>query len=90
MQKITVAVLGMGDRGTVYAGKALKYPQEMEIVAMADIRRGRLDAANKHLHLPESCLFDSAEALLSQPKLADVMVIATQDAQCHEGNGVGV
>lgn len=84
MKKITFAVLGMGDRGTVYAGKALKYPQEMEIAAMADIRRERLDAANKHLHLPESCLFDSAEAMLSQPKLADVMVIATQDAQHKE------
>ena len=81
MKKITFAVMGMGDRGTVYAGKALKYPLEMEIVAMADVRRERLDAANKHLHLPEDRLFDSAEALLSQPKLADIMVVATQDCQ---------
>ena len=60
----------MGDRGTVYAGKALQYPQEMEITAMADIRRSRLDAANKYLHLPEDRLFDSAQALLNQPKLS--------------------
>ena len=84
MKKLTFAIMGMGNRGTAYAAKALKYPQEMEIAAMADTRRVRLDAANKYLHLPESCLFDSAEALLQQPKLADIMVVATQDAQHRE------
>ena len=46
-------------------------PDEMEVTAMADARRVRLDAANKYLHLPEARLFDSAEALLEQPKLAE-------------------
>ena len=81
MKKITFAIMGMGNRGTAYAAKALNYPEEMEITAMADTRRVRLDAANKYLNLPEDRLFDSAEALLSQPKLADIMVVATQDAQ---------
>lgn len=81
MKKITFAVMGMGNRGTAYAAKALKYPEEMEVTAMADTRRIRLDAANKYLHLPEERLFDSADALLAQPKLADIMVVATQDAQ---------
>ena len=81
MKKLTFAIMGMGNRGTAYAGKQLKYPDEMEVVAMADTRRIRLDAANKYLHLPEDRLFDSADALLAQPKLADIMVIATQDAQ---------
>ena len=81
MKKLTFAVLGMGNRGTAYAAKQLKYPDEMEITAMADTRRIRLDAANKYLHLPEDRLFDSADAILSQPKLADIMIIATQVAQ---------
>ncbi len=81
MKKLTFAVMGMGNRGTAYAAKALKYPEEMEITAMADTRRIRLDAANKYLHIPEDRLFDSADALLAQPKLADIMVVATQDAQ---------
>ena len=81
MKKLTFAVLGMGNRGTAYAGKQLKFPDEMEVVAMADNRRVRLDAANKYLHLPEDRLFDGADAILSVPKLADVMIIATQDAQ---------
>lgn len=81
MKKVTFAVLGMGNRGTAYAGKQLRYPEEMEITAMADTRRVRLEAANKYLHLPEDRLFDGAEAILSQPRLADIMIIATQDAQ---------
>ena len=75
MKKLTFAIMGMGNRGTAYAAKALKYPQEMEIAAMADTRRVRLDAANKYLHLPENRLFDSAEALLEQPKLERAMEI---------------
>lgn len=81
MKKLTFAVLGMGNRGTAYAAKALKYPDEMEITAMADTRRIRLDAANKYLHLPEDRLFDGADSILAQPKLAEIMIIATQDAQ---------
>ena len=65
MKKLTFAIMGMGNRGTAYAAKQLKYPEEMEVVAMADTRRIRLDAANKYLHLPEDRLFDSADALLA-------------------------
>lgn len=81
VKKITFAIAGMGNRGTQYASKQLKFPEEMEVVAMADNRRIRLDAANKYLRLPEDRLFNSAEAMIAQPKMADIMVIATQDAQ---------
>lgn len=81
MKKVTFAIMGMGNRGTAYGGKLLKYPEEAQIVAMADNRRERLDSANKYVHLPEDRLFASAEQLLQQPKLADIMIVATQDAQ---------
>lgn len=84
MNKITFAILGMGNRGTAYASKLLKYPDEAQITAMADVRRIRLDAANKYVRLPQHRLFDGADAILSQPKLADVMIIATQDSQHKE------
>lgn len=84
MKKVTFAVLGMGNRGTVYAGMQLRFPEWMEVTAMADTRPLRLEAANKYLHLPEDRLFSGAEELLSKPRLADVMVIATQDAQHRE------
>ena len=84
MKKVTFAIMGMGNRGTAYAQKQLKYPEEMEITAIADPRPVRLQAANKFLHLPEERLFHSAEELLEQERLADVMIVATQDAQHHQ------
>ena len=81
MKKITFAFLGMGNRGINYASKSLRFPEEMEVVAMADLRRDRLEAANKQFNLPQDRLFNSAEELLAQPKLADILVVASQDQQ---------
>lgn len=84
MKKVTFAIAGLGNRGTAYASKLIKYPDEMEIVALADNRRVRLDNVQEHLHLPEDKVFSSAEELLKAPRLADVLIIATQDAQHKE------
>ena len=84
MEKVTFAILGVGNRGTAYASKLIKHPEEMEITALADNRRVRLDAINKYLNLPDDRLFNGADEILSQPKLADVMIISTQDAQHKE------
>lgn len=87
MKKVSFAILGMGNRGTQYALKQLKYPDEMEVTAIADTRSVRLEAANKYLNLPQERLYNSAEAILAQEKLADVMIIATQDAQ-HKDHAI--
>ena len=84
MKKVTFAILGMGNRGTQCVRRSVKYQDEMEITAIADNRRVRLESANQILNLPEERLFDSAEAILSQPRLADVMYIATPDAAHKE------
>ena len=87
MKKITFAIAGMGNRGSRYASKQELFPDQMEVVAIADNRRIRLDAANKVLRLPEERLFASAEDMIAQPKMADIMIIATQDAQ-HRGHAL--
>ncbi len=84
MKKITFAILGMGNRGTQYASKVLKFPEEMEVTAIADNRRTRLDAANKWLNLSEDKLFSSGEEMIKADKLADIMIIASQDSQHRE------
>jgi len=84
MKKVTFAICGMGNRGHRYAYELNQRSDKGEIVALADTRRVRLDSANKYLNLPEDRLFDSADALLAAPKLADVMIIATQDSQHKE------
>ena len=87
MEKVTFAIAGMGNRGTKYAQKQFENPDDMQVVAMADRRPIRLEAANKYLNLPPERIFSSVEEMLEAPRLADVMIIATQDAQ-HKGHAI--
>ncbi|MDD3334219.1 MAG: Gfo/Idh/MocA family oxidoreductase [Eubacteriales bacterium] len=87
-QPITVAICGCGCRGLeAYAPYQKMNPDRMKIVAGADIRPERLELLRSRYGVsPEYC-FDSDEALLNQPRLADVMIIATQDRQ-HVGEAL--
>ncbi len=81
MKKITFAVAGLGNRGTAYSYRISKFPEEAEIVAIADPKRVRLDNILENYPLPENRVFSSVEDMLKEDRLADVMVICTQDAQ---------
>lgn len=82
MKQITVAIAGCGGRGLDwYASVAKQIPEKMKIVAAADILPERLEKAKRQFDLrPEQC-FASAEQMLEQERLADVMFICTQDRQ---------
>lgn len=78
--KTTVAIVGLGSRGRVtYAPIAKQYPDLMEITALADINPACVEEAAKEYNVPRERCFTSAEELLAQPKLADVIFICTQD-----------
>lgn len=79
MRKIRVIIIGAGGRGVRYANEMLKMQDKYEIVGMADpsvVRQRRFQ--EKYGVLPEKC-FASWKDILSQPKMADVAVIATMD-----------
>ena len=79
---ITFAICGCGSRGLeAYASYQKVHPEEMQIVAGADCRPGRLQLLREWYGVPEDKCFASDEEMLAQPKLADVMLIATQDRQ---------
>jgi len=81
-KQFTVAIAGVGSRGAgTYAPYQKKNPDRMKIVAIADIDPIRLKLTGDEYGVPECMRFDSAEAMMKQPKLADVMIIATQDFQ---------
>ncbi|WP_230399023.1 Gfo/Idh/MocA family protein [Novisyntrophococcus fermenticellae] len=81
-KRIKVAIAGLGSRGKdVYAPTAKLFPDKMEIVAIADIDPVKVSEVAKEYSVPESGCFSSAEKLLAQDKLADVMFITTQDQQ---------
>ena len=85
---IKVAIAGLGNRGRDNYGKiGMLYPDKMEIVAAADIDPKKVALAAEEFRLPKEACFSSAEEMLAEEKLADVMVIATQDRQ-HVGHAI--
>ena len=79
MEPITAVVLGAGSRGSTYAGYAKEHPEALQIVAIAEPRRDRLDALAEEVGVRAEYRFESWEALLAQPKLADCAFICTLD-----------
>ncbi len=81
-----VAIAGLGGRGKdIYAKSAKLHPDKMEIVAIADIDPEKVELVAREYHVPKEGCFSSAEEMLKQEKLADAMIIATQDRQ-HVGH----
>ncbi len=82
MKKLKLALIGAGQRGTdVYGRYALEYDPDLEFVAVAEpVAERRARFAGQH-DLPPDAQYASWEPLLSQPRLADAVIIATQDNQ---------
>jgi predicted dehydrogenase len=79
---VTIALVGAGSRGLYsYAPYALKYPEVVKIVAVAEPREWyRKQAAELH-QIPETAQFSSWQELLAAPQLADAIIIATPDRE---------
>ena len=80
MKKITVAIAGLGSRGLeTYARCLEKYPERVELVAVADIRPDRVAAAAERYHIAPDMCYGSVESMLQADRLADVLFICTPD-----------
>ncbi|MFR5100937.1 MAG: Gfo/Idh/MocA family protein [Christensenellaceae bacterium] len=78
----TVAIAGLGPRGFyTYAQYQKVHPERIKVTAIADIDETKLYLAAEDLHIPPEGCFKSAEEMLSKDKLADVLIVATQDKQ---------
>lgn len=80
MKKVTAAVIGYGDRGSVYSNYAFTNPDELEIVAVVDINPYRLSLAKEKFHLKDEQLYTDFEVFLKQGKVADAAFVTTMDA----------
>lgn len=80
MKQVTAILIGAGLRGSeAYASYALKYPNELKFVAVAepdDTRRTGF--AEKH-HIEEKRQYKCYEELLAAGKIADCALVCTQD-----------
>ncbi len=76
---LALAFLGCGARAQTYATLASRLPERFQIVAAADLLPERIEKVRAFSNAPEFRAFPSGQALLSAGKIADVLVIATQD-----------
>ena len=81
-RKLKVAIAGLGHRGKdIYAYGSRKFPDLIEIVAVADTDPERVKLVAKEFGIPKEGCFLSAEEMIAHDKLADAMFICTQDRQ---------
>jgi predicted dehydrogenase len=79
MKKLKLASIGCGGRTRTYLELAAKQPERYEIVAAADPIAERVESIRAISNNPAFRAFASDKELLSQLKLADVVIIGTQD-----------
>lgn len=77
----TLALVGCGSRGLrAYGAYAEEHPDKCRVVAAAEPREWyREEARRRHPHLQH--VFADWRELAAQPKLADAVIIATQDSE---------
>ncbi|NCA66689.1 MAG: Gfo/Idh/MocA family oxidoreductase [Clostridia bacterium] len=73
-----VSIIGLGSRGKNY-GTHLSKMQDVQIVAVCDKYRNKVDIVGKMWGVAENMRFTDENEFFALGKVADVMVIATQD-----------
>ena len=76
---VKVVIIGIGNRGSVYARYAKKFPDVMEIAGIVDIDANRLERYGKEYNIPKNHLFSNLEDFYSTPRFCDAAIIATPD-----------
>ncbi len=77
---IGLAVIGCGSRARAYIRIAAQLPEQFITVAAADTIPGRAEIIRVLSGNPACACYSSAEELLQQPQLADIMLITSQDS----------
>jgi predicted dehydrogenase len=80
MSPVTIALVGAGARGLLsYATYAEEHPDEMRVVAVAEPREWFRNEAVKRHSIQSQNVFSDWRELIKQPKMADAVIVATQD-----------
>ena len=78
MKKLTIAVIGCGNRGQCYTKLLLEQTEKFEIVALCDMNPGQIDLMHSLFGLPDVATFTDVDEFFAE-KRADVLIISTQD-----------
>ena len=85
MSKLRVGIIGTGGISNCHMAGYKALPEDVEVAAVCDINESVLNHVGNKLGVSEDMRFLSAEELFSKGKLADAIVIATQDRD-HYGH----
>ena len=77
---VTAMIAGAGGRGMTYATFAQEHPDRLKIVGVAEPRPYNRQFMADTYALPSDCVFSDWQELARRPRMADVAIIATQDA----------
>ena len=83
---IKIAVLGLGNRGRVY-GNQFNIHEGVKIVSVCDKFQEKIDNIREKWNVPVEACFTDEEKFFAQGKIADAMVICTQDRD-HYGHAM--
>lgn len=81
MKPVTGILIGAGARGRIYAQYAKQYPDELQIVGVAEPKTDRRLMVCEEVGVDASAQYTSWEPLLEQPRMADAAIICTLDNQ---------
>jgi hypothetical protein len=76
---VTAITLGAGSRGNVYGNYAVQYPDQLDIVGVAEPVQIRNERYTKKHSIPEQNRFNTWEDVFKRPKFADAVIISTPD-----------
>lgn len=83
----TFAIAGLGGRGNAFSQLLHDLPELGRVVAVADIDPQRVRTIGERHGIPDERRFDSWEALLRRPRLAEVLIDTLMD-QLHAPSAV--
>lgn len=80
MEPVKIAIAGLGDRGYYsYGSYCAKWPEEARVVAIAEPIEARREKARVDFGVAEEMCFTDWKEMAAKGKLADAVVISTQD-----------
>jgi len=84
---VKLVVIGAGSRGNTYSTFATNFPDRAQVVAVVDPDADKRNRLADKCGVPAENRYNSWEEFVQLPKMADAVLICTQDAM-HEGPAV--
>lgn len=76
---VTAITIGCGGRGTVYGRYALNFPEDLDIIGIAEPNKFRNERYAATHQVVDENRFDTWEDVFKRPKFADAVIISTPD-----------